>query len=422
MDTERRALPERLPSLDAFRGFVVLAMASAGFGLAEIAARVESNGEASWIGTFARQFVHVPWRGGVFWDLIQPSFVFIVGVAMTFSHEARSRRGQSFGRQLAHALGRSFVLVVLGVFLASAHATETQFTFTNVLAQIGLGYGIVFLLLRCPAWVRVLALGAILAGDWALFAFYPLPGPNLVFQLHGLGPNWQWQTGFAAHWEKNLNVAADFDRWFLNQFPRSTPFLFNEGGYQTLNFLPAMATMLAGTLAGDWLRSRYGGAAKVVGLFLAGAACLMISTAIDPVTSTSSPLDSARWVLCPIVKRLHTPSWVIYSTAWTCWMMAAFYLIIDVWGFRRWAFPLVVVGMNSIAIYMMTQLLADWVGAQLQTHGGTLFGWLHDRFGLSLSRDPFAGLWGPFHESLAILAVFWLIALWLYRRRIFVRV
>jgi heparan-alpha-glucosaminide N-acetyltransferase len=112
-------------------------------------------------------------------------------------------------------------------------------------------------------------------------------------------------------------------------------------------------------------------------------------------------------MVCPIVKRLWTPSWVVYSTGWTCWMLAAFYSVIDVGGFRRWAFPLVVVGVNSIAIYLMSQLMRPFVTASLKTHFG---------------QDLFAGPYGPLIRGISILLVFWLICLWLYRQKIYIKI
>ena len=226
-------------------------------------------------------------------------------------------------------------------------------------------------------------------------------------QVH-LG-KWPFERGFAAHWEKNANVAAAFDRWFLNRFPRPEPFAFNEGGYATLNFVPSIATMLFGVLAGRWLRTGRSGGEKCLGLMLAGAVCLVAGTALDPV-------------YCPVVKRIWTPSWVVYSTAWTCWLLAAFYGVIDVAGRRRWAFPFVVVGLNSIAMYVMAQLMKPWVRDQIKIHVGTLFRWLRDRFGLPLDPRVFAGAYGPIVESASVTLVLWLICLWLYRRKVFLRI
>jgi predicted acyltransferase len=227
-------------------------------------------------------------------------------------------------------------------------------------------------------------------------------------------------SGFAAHWEFNTNPAAVFDRWFLNLFPRSKPYPYNPGGYTTLNFIPSIVTMLLGVVAGDWLRSNRTAGTKILGLSLAGAVCLVAGSALDPI--------------CPVVKRIWTPSWVIYSTAWTCWLLALFYTVIDVWKLRGWAFPLVVVGLNSIAMYLMAQLLKPFTRSQVRIHVGTFLEWLGQVIpatrqylpapASSTAKIPdiFGGTYGPIIESLAVLLVLWLVCLWMYRRRIFLRI
>jgi predicted acyltransferase len=409
---------ERLVSLDAYRGFVMLAMASGGFAFPEVASNFPDSQLWS---ALDRQFEHVRWQGCSFWDLIQPSFMFIVGVAMPFSYAQRAARGEPWSRQFAHALWRSVVLVALGVFLASAWEPRTNFSFVNVLSQIGLGYMFVFLLLGRSAAVQVAAVAAVLVGYWLLFATYPLPGPKFPYREVGLSNAWPFLQGFPAHWEKNTNVAAAFDRWFLNLFPHpsDTPFRFNPEGYATLNFVPSIATMLAGVLAGELLRSRRSAVSKLQALLIVGAVCIAAGSALDGT-------------VCPVVKKIWTPSWVIFSAGWTCWLLAAFYGVIDVVGLRRWAFPLVVVGVNSIAMYLMAQLIKPFIARSLQTHFGTLWtalakSRLVDEFVVRnyeahLHPALFQGLHGPIFRSACVLFVLWLICLWMYRRKIFLKI
>jgi predicted acyltransferase len=189
---------------------------------------------------------------------------------------------------------------VLAIFLASNGSRSTQFSFVNVLGQIGLGYPFVFLLLgRRPALQLAAAIG-ILLGAWLLFDFYPLSGEDFPAAKYGANDPQLVMTGSFAHWNKNANIAAAFDRWFLNQFPHPTdhPFVFNEGGYATLN-------------------------------------------------------------------------------------------------------------MNSIAIYLMAQLMKPFVGASLRTHFG---------------HELFSGPYGPLVRGSCTLLVFWLICLWLYRQKIFIKI
>jgi predicted acyltransferase len=402
--------------LDAYRGFIMLAMASGGFTLARLARHFPES--PPWQ-TLAYQLDHVPWRGGGFWDLIQPSFMFMVGVAMPFSYASRRAQGQSWSQLFRHALGRSLILIALGVFLSSASSKQTNYTFANVLCQIGLGYMVVFLLLGRSPRVQIAGALAILAGYWLLFAAYPLPSPGLDRAALGVPANWQPLPGFLAHWEKNTNAAAAFDRWFLNLFPRPSgdPFRFNEGGYATLNFIPSIATMIFGVLAGELLRGGRPAFAKLRTLVVFGALCLAGGTLLDAT-------------VCPVVKRIWTPSWALSSAGWTCWMLAFFHGSIDVLGYRRWSFPLVVV--DSIAMYVMAQLLKPFITSSLKIHLGTAWEalattpavdrFVFDRSGMHLVPQLFAGLYGPAFQSVAVLFVLWLICLWMYRQRTFVKI
>lgn len=415
-NTVMKKVGERLVSLDAYRGFVMLAMASGGLGLHAVATHYPDSQLWDFLG---RHSDHVRWRGWSLWDLIQPSFMFIVGVAMPFSYATRRANGATWVQLFRHALGRSAVLVALGVFLASAwNEPQTKFVFTNVLAQIGLGYTFVFLVLDRKPWVQGAVAAVILVGYWLAFALWPLGDPNL---LRNLASSPDSLDGFAAHWRMNANVAADFDRWFLNLFPHPSdkPFRSNEGGYTTLNFIPSIATMIFGVLAGQWLRTENTARVKVQALFLIGVLAIVAGTALDGS-------------VCPIVKRIWTPSWAIFSAGWTLLLLALFYTVIDGAGYRRWAFPLVVVGANSIAIYMMSQLMKPFVLRMVTVHLVPLWkalasseradGWVYQVSGIHLRPEPFSGLHGPIFERLAVLAVFWLTCLWMYRQRIFIKI
>jgi predicted acyltransferase len=319
--------------------------------------------------------------------------MFMVGVAIPYSYASRKARGDSDRRILAHTFLRALLLVLLGIFLTSAHEPRTAWIFPIVLCQIGLGYPFVALLRGRGSVVQLGALAAILAGSWALFALWPLPGSDFDFAAVGLEKWHDWLPGFFAHWDKNTNAAAAFDQWLLNLFPRDAEFRFNEGGYQTLNFVPSMATMLLGLLAGELLRGPRTKGQKLGLLVAAGAVCLALGLL-------------AGQFACPLVKRIWTPSWALYSAGWTFGMLAGFFLVIDVWGWKRWAFPFVVVGMNSIAMYCLAQLSKGWIAGQFRIH---------------LGPDIFAGLYGPIVQSVAVLFVLWLICFWMYRRGIFLR-
>lgn len=392
--------PERLVSLDAYRGFIMLVLAASGLSLDRVAASF--RGSAFW-DAVGYQFSHVAWRGCGFWDLIQPSFMFMVGVAVPYSYASRKAKGEPDAKILAHTIYRSLLLVLLGVFLSSVGRRETHWTFVNVLSQIGLGYTFVTLLRGRGLGRQLAAAGALVAGAWALFVLYPLPGPGFDPRAVGVPAGFQAFDGLAAHWNKNANAASAFDLWFLNLFPPHE-FKYNDGGYTTLNFVPSMVTMILGLVAGELLRSGRTPRAILRRLLAAAGLCLGAGVVLDPQIV---PGVEGLWVIAPIVKRLWTPSWAIFSTGWTLAMLAGFYYVIDIRGWRRWAFPLVVVGMNSIAMYLMGQLMRGWVRQQMETHVG---------------RGIFAGAFGPLWASLGIAIVLWLICFWMYRRKVFLRI
>jgi predicted acyltransferase len=342
---------------------------------------------------------HVEWVGCSLHDFIQPSFSFIVGVALPFSIASRLARGQSTGQMALHALARALVLILLGVFLRSLGKPETNWTFEDTLTQIGLGYPFLFLLGFSSRRVQWASFALILIGYWAAWALYPLPGPAFDYTRVGVPHDWPYHTsGFAAHWNKNSNLGAAFDQWFLNLFHRSKPFVANGGGYLTLSFVPTLATMLLGLIAGGWLHSSLSPKQRLQRLAAAGVAGLALGVAIHFLG------------ICPLVKRIWTPTWVFYSGGWCFLMLAGFYAVIDVAGRRGWAFPLIVIGMNSIAAYCMAHLMEDFIVNNFETHLGPHF--------FELAGKTFA----PLLEGAAVLLVYWLILFWMYRRKLFLRI
>jgi heparan-alpha-glucosaminide N-acetyltransferase len=209
-------------------------------------------------------------------------------------------------------------------------------------------------------------------------------------------------SGFAAHWNKNNNFGHAFDVWFLNLFPRAKPFIANGGGYLTLSFIPTLGTMILGLIAGRWLRAAQSNAtapripmkeliaAGVIGLAAGG---LLHFTGINPV-----------------VKRIWTPAWTLYSGGACFLLLAGFCWIIETRGYRRWAFPLVVVGLNSIAAYLIAHLFEDFIISSFKIHlGANVFG----VFGAGLQ---------PFVQGAVVLTVYWLMLFWMYRRKLFLRI
>jgi heparan-alpha-glucosaminide N-acetyltransferase len=390
--------PTRIASVDTYRGAVMFLMMAEVLQLEKVA---ESFPDSPIWKSLAHHQSHVAWTGCSVHDMIQPSFSFLVGVALPFSLASRLRRGESTLRATLHAAWRALLLTALGIFLRSMGrgVKMTNFTFEDTLTQIGLGYFPLFLLGLAKPRVRWIALGLILFGYWAAFAAYPVPGPDFDHSSVGVKADWPHHaTGLAAHWNKNSNLAWAFDGWFLNRFPRERPFTHNGGGYATLSFIPTLGTMILGLIAGAWLQGQGSPRGKLGKLVLAGIVGVSLGMALD------------RLGLCPIVKRIWTPSWVLFSGGIAFGVLALLYALIDLTGYAGWTYPLRVIGRNSIASYVMAHLFEDFIVRSFQTH---------------LGQDVFEK-WGSPYEPLvtgaAVLTVYWLILFWMDRRKIYLRV
>jgi len=225
--------------------------------------------------------------------------------------------------------------------------------------------------------------------DWSGCTFWDLIQPSFMFTV-----------GCALA----FSIAARVDQWFLNLFPpyRSadprSQFRFSSGGYQTLNFVPSPATMIFGLLAGELIRARLSNQRKLLFMLGAGLAGIVIGWLLG-------------WLgICPVVKRIWTPPWAIYSAGWSFLLLAEFYWVIEVARCKMWAFPLVVMGMNPIAAYCMWQVLVPGVRENLTRHLGPN---VYEVFG-----QPYA----PMVESGFFLLFCWLVCWWMYRRKVFLRI
>ena len=384
-------------AVDAYRGFVMFLMMAEVLRLSRVAEAFPGN----WFWhILAYNQTHVEWAGCSLHDLIQPSFSFLVGVALPYSIASRIAKGGTFGKLFAHALWRGLALAALGIFLRSMDHTQTYFTMEDTLTQIGFGYPFLFLLgFRPPRWAWA-ALGVLLTGYWLAWALYPLPGPTFDWQSVGVTSAWHAQhnyTGFAAHWNKNYNLGTAFDQWFLNLFPRETPFVYNSGGYLTLSFIPTLGTMILGLVAGRWLRAA---APKIPfkQLLVAGIVGILAGLLLHFTH------------ICPVVKRIWTPSWTLFSGGVCFLFVAAFSWIIDVKQHKRWAFLLVVIGMNSIAAYCIAHFMENFLITTFRIHLGPNF---FQFLGTGLQ---------PLMEGAAVLLCYWLVLYWMYQRKIFLKV
>lgn len=390
------AQQERNIAVDAYRGFVMLLMMAEVLQFYRISLRFPNNPFLHFLGY---QQSHVPWTGMSLHDTIQPGFTFLVGVSLPYSIRSRRRKGQSFRHMLFHTLWRSLLLVALGIFLRSTGSPMTNFTFEDTLTQIGLGYTFGFLLTFVrPRW-QWIAFSAILFGYWLAWALYPAPGPNFDWGAVGVTPDFKDHilTGFAAHWNKNSNFGQMFDVWFLNLFPRPSRFIYNDGGYLTLSFIPTLGTMLLGVAAGRWFHD----AAPRIPLrkFLVAGALFCAAGLLLHFVG-----------VCPIVKRIWTPSWTLFSGGVCFFFLTAFCWVVDVRKHHRLVFPLIVIGMNSIAAYVMAELSRNFVESSF-------------RINLGPALLNFMGT-GPegFVINVLTLCTYWLVLYWMFHKRIFIRI
>lgn len=391
--------PRRNTAIDAYRGFVMLLMMAEVLRFSEMARAFPT----SWFWKIlSYNQTHVDWAGCSLHDTIQPGFSFLVGVALPYSIASRLAKGMGFGYQLGHAAWRAFLLIALGIFLRSMYQPQTYFTFEDTLTQIGLGYVFLFLLgFASPKvkerWLWV-SLGVILFTYWLAWAIYPMAGPGFDWQAVFVPANWPHHySGFMAHWNKNANLGNRFDQWFLNLFPRVKPFVANDGGYLTLSFIPTLGTMILGLIAGRWLRE----AAPRIPLrrlLIAGAAGVGLGLLLHIAG------------ICPVVKRIWTPSWVLFSGGICFLTLAAFEWVMEQKGYRKWAFPLMVIGMNSIAAYLIAHLLPDFLTSSFRIHLGP------DAFKIA------GAAFEPFLLGTALLLSYWLILFWMHRRKLYLRI
>jgi predicted acyltransferase len=321
--------------------------------------------------TLKQQLEHVEWEGFRFYDLIFPLFLFLVGCVIPFSLQKYSDNPAA---AVGRILRRTLLLILLGLICNGLlNFAPAQLRWCGVLQRIGICYGLAALLcLTLTPRKLVITITSILLGYWALLAFIPVPG------------------GVPGDYSKAGNLAGWVDRTVLPGVILK-PYYGDGDNEGLLSTVPAVATPLIGCLAGIWLRSSRSGLVKTLGLVLAGAVLLAIGTAWGH--------------LFPIIKNLWTSSFVLVAAGWSLLLTAVFYFIIDVIGFRRWAFPFTVIGVNAITIYVAPRFID--------------FDHLTSFFLSGTAR--LSGSWSEVVTASGVLVAEWLFLLWLYRSRVFLR-
>lgn len=345
---------DRLYSLDAFRGLTMIWMFSEGFGLHVFK-------ESPTLGWLAYQFDHVQWEDMAAWDLIQPFFMFIVGVAMPFSFAKRWARGEAWAESFKHVLKRCALLILFGLIARSIQANKPTLDLINVLAQVSFTYLVAFLLMRQPWKIQVAAGFALLAITWGLYTL----------------------TGFPDPWARGTNFGAWLDMTVLGKNW--------GGGYATINCIPSAFNTIAGVLAGYLLQSAKPVSDKMRTLAVTGVALVLAGLALSP--------------LIPIIKKIWTPSFALLSTGCCLLALLAFYWICDIRQKQKWATLFVIVGSNSIFIYLFHEILGRWMRQTAPVFTGWAINWW--------------GPWGTVFTACVLVAFQIWVCVWLYKRRIF---
>jgi len=357
----------RLLSLDFFRGFTMFLLVAEATGLYELL--IDPATQGTWVHAIGMQFQHHPWNGLRFWDLIQPFFMFIVGVAMPFSYGKRWEGGDSWAATLRHALRRSFLLLLFGWALYCIEPGRLAFELWNVLAQLSFTCLVAFLIMRFPAAAQIgVSFGLLLLAE-------------LLYRLVNV-------PGFDKPFVPDHNFGSYVDMLIMGKL--------SEGHWVAFNAVPTAAHTIWGVLAGLLLRNKIKPGRKTGILLIAGLAGVAAGAALDPVT--------------PIIKRIATTSFVI-TTGGVCLLaLALAFWIIDVKKIRGWAKFLAIVGMNPLFIYLFTQTGgARWFDTIVRPVMMGFLGWTGD-----LPARILTGLvvWG----------LLWFLCYILYRQRIFIRI
>ena len=359
----------RLASIDALRGFDMFWLMQEDPGmLLALAAALHLPFQA----VLRKQLDHTPWVGFTFWDLIAPLFLFIVGLALPFAIQSRLRRGESRKTILFHILRRTALLIVLGlIYNGILGLNFPEFRYTGVLQRIALSYVFAAIItLMTGLRGRIAWTIALLAGYWAIMALIPVPG---------FGRNVLTMRG---------NLEGYIDRLFLPGKFCCYVYGDNEGYLSTI---PSVATVMLGVLCTHILQAERSARFKVLALAGGGIGSLAAGLAWGTVF--------------PIITRLWTSSYTLYSNGWCMLLFTLFYWLIDVKGYRKWAFFFKVIGLNALTIYLLQELFD--------------FKHIADIFAAGLAQH--SGVYGVLVMGVAIVASKWVFLYFLYRQKIFLK-
>jgi predicted acyltransferase len=371
METNNK--PKRLYSLDALRGFDMFWIMG---GEAIFAGLATLTGwpVLKW---WATQLNHVAWHGFHFYDMIFPLFLFIAGISFPFSMAKRAAMNESRGSIYKHVISRGLILVLLGIIYNNGVRFDLgDLRYGSVLGRIGLAWmfaAIIFMNTKI-SW-RIVWCCALLIGYWILLALFP---------AHDLGSTDPFSlTG---------NLSSYIDRLLMP----GKLYLGNHDPEGIFSTIPAISTALLGMFTGEFVKSKYLNdkqLLKVLVMVLAAVALMIIGKIWD--------------LAFPINKNLWTSSFVCFVGGLSLLLFSIFYLIIDVWNFRKWAFFFVVIGVNPITIYLANRII-NFENASNFFFGGLI--------------ELFPATWEPFLSGIAYTTIGWVFLYFLYRKKIFLKV
>jgi predicted acyltransferase len=368
-DNDKPAVATRLQSLDALRGLDMLFLV----GISSVIVALGKTCDNKAIQVLAGQMRHTQWQGFHLLDLVFPLFIFVGGTSIPFALSKRLEEEYSRRKLHMHIVRRSLLLFFLGLVQNGLLGLDfSNMHYTGVLQRIAVAYLFAALIVLNTSVRKQAAIaGSLLVGYWLLMTLVPVPG-------HGAG---------VITPEGNLHTYLD-QRFLPGKFYNGE--CFDEDGL--LQQMSSIAVCLAGALAGHWLRSRQTPARKVYGLLTAGAAGIVVALA---------------WNQCfPIIFRLWSSSYAMLTIGISSMLLGVFYWLIDVRGYRRWAFPFVVVGLNAITIYLAPLLIDFNKIVDFFVHG-------------FISH---LGSFTVLFVAICILVAKWLFLYFLYRKKIFLKV
>jgi len=397
-------------SLDALRGFDMFWIAAADSlvaALDKIAHARGHGGGFSLTGLLSYELDHAEWQGFHFEDLIFPLFVFMAGISIVFSlRKTIQREGRAAA--VRRVIRRGILLFVLGIFTYGGFSQPfSHIRLLGVLQRIALCYlfaGLIFCFFNLRAMIAISA--GLLIGYWALLEFVPIR--NIQLQKDALeqlavkrgAPNdpkalFESTTErVTGHFEPGLNLPNHIDFQYLPG--RKWDVYFDPEGY--LSTMPAVVTCLLGVFAGMFLLDSSRNDQQKVICLLAGGLMLVA-------------LGWAWGAQFPVIKKIWTSSYVLVAGGYSAVLLGVFYLVVEIWKFQKWCQPLVWMGMNSITIYVVDNILGGFGGLSARFTGGDINAWFNHR----------AAGWGDLLSALVeIVLTFWFLH-FLYRKKVFLR-